>query len=483
MFDAMIAAFPAPAVTGQDLVQPPMVPGAPRFAATLAATLTAQAGAEAAAPANTPGAQASASPAHVAPTPGTTSSAPTPPQAARHAAIAELGPGTAGLSPESGMPERLLPDAHTPVPEPGDVVPRAGLKPTAHAADADDRHAEAPGMPDTSQTRDAAPPPPSCATPHPASVATLIALPNATPAETPGGAEAARRTLAIAASAAGPRARHAATALATEGTATPAHAVPETPAASAPRHAPHEARIAAAIPQPQRPPSAADAPPAEGTPTRTPSAPPAESRHPAMPDVPQPTAGAAPLPADDPVTAAADAPALHAEGLPRSAGPAGAAAPVTPPAASAEHTDAAVAAGQARSAPPAPTPRDLPVLGFTSDPARQGFDLRLDTQGLGAVEVEVRQADGAAEVVVRSDRADTLAALARDGSELDRALRDAGIGPEGRSMSFLLATGGDGQAQQRQRGPGSRLSLPEPLQAPTAVQPRGAPLSLLDIHV
>jgi hypothetical protein len=121
-------------------------------------------------------------------------------------------------------------------------------------------------------------------------------------------------------------------------------------------------------------------------------------------------------------------------------------------------------------------------FGFASDPARQGFDLRLDAPGLGAVEVEVRHADGAAEVVVRSDRADTLAVLARDGAALDRALRDAGIGPDGRSMSFLLAQG-DGQPGQRQRGPGSRLSPPEPLPVSGGAVPRGRPLSLLDIHV
>jgi hypothetical protein len=135
-----------------------------------------------------------------------------------------------------------------------------------------------------------------------------------------------------------------------------------------------------------------------------------------------------------------------------------------------------------RPAPPPAPPREAPAFGFSSDPARQGFELRLDTPGLGAVEVEVREAEGAAEVVVRSDRADTLAVLARDGAELDRALRDAGIGPDGRSLSFLLA-GRDGQPGQRQRGPGARLSPPEPPPVTGAAAPRGAALSLLDIHV
>jgi hypothetical protein len=144
---------------------------------------------------------------------------------------------------------------------------------------------------------------------------------------------------------------------------------------------------------------------------------------------------------------------------------------------------AAAAADAARPAPPPPAPpRDLPAFDFASDPARQAFDLRLDTPGLGAVEVEVRQADGAAEVVVRSERADTLAVLARDGAELDRALRDAGIGPDGRSMSFLLAER-DGQAGERQRWPGARLAPPEPPPAAGGAAPRGAVLSLLDIHV
>ena len=473
MFDAMITALSAPAAIGQDPAQPPFVPGARRFASTLAGTLTAQAGAEAAAPASTPGAPASASLAHAAPTLRTMDSEPPPQQAGRQAAIAGPGTGTASLSPECGMPEAVLLDAHPAVPKRGDAFPHAGRKPTGQAAHADDMHTGTPGMPDAAETRDAAPPPPSCAAPLPASVAALIAVPYATSAETPGGDETATRTLAIAASAAEPPARHRTTALPTERTAAPADAAAEKPATSAPAPAPHDARAAAAAQQPQRPPSSVERPPAEGTATRTPSAPPAEDRRPAPLDVPPPRAGAPPLHTGEPVSAAVDAPAA----------PDVAAAHVTPPAASTEQTDATVSAGRARSAPPAPAPRDLPAIGFTSDPARQGFDLLLDAPGLGAIEVEVRQADGAAEVVVRSDRADTLAALARDGSELDRALRDAGIGPEGRSMSFLLAMGGDGQAQQRQRGPGSRLSPPEPLSAAGSSAARGAPLSLLDIHV
>ena len=49
-------------------------------------------------------------------------------------------------------------------------------------------------------------------------------------------------------------------------------------------------------------------------------------------------------------------------------------------------------------------------------------------------------------------------------------------------MSFLLAQG-DGQPGQRQRGPGARLSPPEPMPVPGGAAPRGGPLSLLDIHV
>ena len=134
------------------------------------------------------------------------------------------------------------------------------------------------------------------------------------------------------------------------------------------------------------------------------------------------------------------------------------------------------------AAPPSAQP-DRGAIGFASDPARQSFDLRLDTSTLGKVEVEVRQAGGAAEVVVRTERPDTLMALARDGADLDRALRDAGIGPEGRSMSFQLGSGGDGQAGQRQRGPGARLAPADQMQGNGASGPYRSPLSLIDIHV
>jgi hypothetical protein len=134
------------------------------------------------------------------------------------------------------------------------------------------------------------------------------------------------------------------------------------------------------------------------------------------------------------------------------------------------------------AAPPSAQP-DRGAIGFASDPARQSFDLRLDTSTLGKVEVEVRQAGGAAEVVVRTERPDTLMALARDGADLDRALRDAGIGPEGRSMSFQLGSGGDGEAGQRQRGPGARLTPADQMQGNGASGPYRSPLSLIDIHV
>jgi hypothetical protein len=49
-------------------------------------------------------------------------------------------------------------------------------------------------------------------------------------------------------------------------------------------------------------------------------------------------------------------------------------------------------------------------------------------------------------------------------------------------MSFLLAQG-EGQAGQRQRGPGSRLAPPETTPVPGGPGPRGGGLSLLDIHV
>lgn len=482
MLDAMIAALPAPAVTGQDPAQHPVAAGAqagaPRFAATLAATLAAQADADAAALTSTPAEETQA------PSPRVTGSAPIPSPAGPQVAIAEPVPGAASLSLGSGMPETLSPDEAALAPTPEAAVAHVAPPDTAHGTDADDTGAGMSGVRERSRLRDAALTPLCDGITPPPPVATLIAVPTPISAELPDGAETAIGTSAIAASAAGPSPRLGATAFRTEQRATPAQAAPENPAIPAPTLATPSDRIAAAVPDPQRPPPAADAPPAETTPTQTRPALPDEARHPAPPAVPPPTAGAPPLRAGDPVAAdAADGPATPAEGQPRSAAPAVAAVHMPTPAASADRPAPALPADHARPAPPPASLRDLPVLGFVSDPTRQGFDLRLDTSVLGAIEVEVRQADGAAEVVVRSDRADTLAALARDGGELDRALRDAGIGPEGRSMSFLLAAGGEGQAERRQRGPGSRLSPAEPPQAPASVPPRGAPVSLLDIHV
>jgi hypothetical protein len=132
----------------------------------------------------------------------------------------------------------------------------------------------------------------------------------------------------------------------------------------------------------------------------------------------------------------------------------------------------------ARAEAPAPAPQQPagPAVSFAPTAGQQGFELRIEAPGLGAVEVEIRETRGEAEVLVRSDRADTLAALARDGSDLDRALRDAGIGPDGRSLAFLL--GSEGGERDRRTPQGPRAAQAEPARAAAA-----GPRSLLDIQV
>lgn len=471
MLDAMIAALPQPAVPGADPAVQPASPGVPGFAATLAAALAARAGPDAAGQASPhmdaqpPGAIAGAV-ALPPPAPGLPdAAAPRKPPAL----LAEAAPPASALGlrePGAPVPEpaSLPAGPHAPIgkanhapeqtPIPLVAEPDRAPEEVVHTMAGPPTEADLPGrpMPGRDTPSDAVPPPEAHAAPPPAAAAVAVAEAPARPhaAIVAGSAEADRGRLGTSAA---QLERHAATMQA--GPAAPAgpSPAPGPPPPAGPLAAVSEAPAPAARRDslfPEGPPPGVPmlAPEAVGLPALA-----AES---AMPQEAEPRVTTPPVPTfvAAPSETGPDRPATPA--MPEAARPA------TPP--------------------QAMPPRDSPGFSFATDPARQGFDLRLDMPGLGAVEVEVRQADGAAEVVVRSDRADTLVALARDGADLDRALRDAGIGPEGRSMSFLLAQG-DGQEGQRQRGPGSRLAPPEPLPVPGGAAPHGARHSLLDIHV
>ncbi|WP_376093063.1 flagellar hook capping FlgD N-terminal domain-containing protein [Roseomonas sp. CCTCC AB2023176] len=97
-------------------------------------------------------------------------------------------------------------------------------------------------------------------------------------------------------------------------------------------------------------------------------------------------------------------------------------------------------AGPPLAEAPAPVPRAAPrhapvaqvtpvAVALALDPSAGGrIALRLDPGELGRVEIVVERSREAATVHVAAERPETLALLARDGAQLDRALRDAGIG-------------------------------------------------------
>lgn len=84
------------------------------------------------------------------------------------------------------------------------------------------------------------------------------------------------------------------------------------------------------------------------------------------------------------------------------------------------------------------------------DGSPQSLIIRLDPKELGRVQIKLeRTADGPARVDLAVERPDTLLLLMQDRSGLDRALTEAGIPPNGRTLSFSLGDPGTGS------GPGS----------------------------
>lgn len=105
------------------------------------------------------------------------------------------------------------------------------------------------------------------------------------------------------------------------------------------------------------------------------------------------------------------------------------------------------------------------------------IEVRLDPPGLGAVEVALEATGPRAELVVRAERPETLAALAEDRLALERALREAGLETGARSFAFL---GQRGSTPERAAPPPPREGAAE---AAPAARPRPAPRSLLDIRI
>ena len=72
------------------------------------------------------------------------------------------------------------------------------------------------------------------------------------------------------------------------------------------------------------------------------------------------------------------------------------------------------------------------------------LSVTLDPAELGRVEISIERTGDTAEVRVFAERPETLMLLQRDQRELDRALTQAGMGTDGRSLSFSWTDGGGG---------------------------------------
>lgn len=113
-------------------------------------------------------------------------------------------------------------------------------------------------------------------------------------------------------------------------------------------------------------------------------------------------------------------------------------------------------------------------------PAR--LTLSLEPEELGRIEVAVeRVAEGRLAITVLAERAETLHLLQRDSALLDRALAQAGVGSEGRSLAFAFGDPGGGAPGGRGGERGSTRAGPE--QAPSGARPAVATTALLDIAV
>ena len=211
---------------------------------------------------------------------------------------------------------------------------------------------------------------------------------------------------------------------------------------------------------------------------------------------PQPTA---PAPAA-PGTAMATNPAAEAPARPDTPPRPATEAPAPPGEAAATSAIIAPPAREAR-APEAPPPPAPPV---PATPARQiapvvvavaiaggtaRLSVSLEPAELGRVEISVERHGDVADVRVVAERPETLALLQRDQRELDRTLSQAGIGSDGRSLSFSLSDGGAGAFASGREGDGrGRVARGMPDAAPGATDTAAAApprrlLSLIDLAV
>jgi flagellar hook-length control protein FliK len=84
----------------------------------------------------------------------------------------------------------------------------------------------------------------------------------------------------------------------------------------------------------------------------------------------------------------------------------------------------------------------------------QRLTLRLDPPELGHVQIRIdRPADAPARVDITVERTETLTLLLRDQPQLQRALDQAGVPPDGRSVTFHVAATEAGARYDGDQGP------------------------------
>ncbi|UFN48291.1 flagellar hook-length control protein FliK [Roseomonas sp. OT10] len=146
------------------------------------------------------------------------------------------------------------------------------------------------------------------------------------------------------------------------------------------------------------------------------------------------------------------------------------------------------AAALSRSAPP-PAAQVAPVVvGLSIGAGTEArIEMVLEPAELGRVEISIDRTKEQAAVQIAAERPETLALLQRDQRELDRALSQAGLAPQGGlSLSFsLFGSGAETGAGDRGRGQGRAARGPGAPGAgiPAAALPPRALRGLLDIAI
>ncbi|MBS5902028.1 flagellar hook-length control protein FliK [Roseomonas mucosa] len=162
--------------------------------------------------------------------------------------------------------------------------------------------------------------------------------------------------------------------------------------------------------------------------------------------------------------------------------------PALPPSPSPASPQPAGQASAARPLPPPPAGQIAPVVvGLGLGTGAEGrVEVVLEPAELGRVAIRLERDSGRARLHVQAERPETLALLQRDGAELNRALSQAGLAPEGGlSMSFSLSGGDSGGGTRRDGASGP----PMPTLAATAAgagipaTARLAARGLLDIAI